>query len=40
MWIITTFSKEDIRMYEFQTKKEAVNFMKTIKVRKVLTYIE
>jgi hypothetical protein len=40
MWLITTFSESNIRMYEFQNKNEAENVMKRITIPKVLTFID
>lgn len=39
MWIITTFSKEAIKMFEFDTEKEAVEAYKNIAGHKFLSHI-
>ena len=40
MWNITVFNNgKDLRMYEFNTEKEAKNFLKSIQGNKILTQI-
>ncbi|MCM2535645.1 hypothetical protein NDK43_29375 [Neobacillus pocheonensis] len=40
MWVITVFSNEEsIRMYEFNTEKEAREFFENIQDYKILTEI-
>ena len=40
MWNITVFKKgKSVRMYEFNTEKEAKNFFESIQGYKILTHI-
>lgn len=39
MWIITKFSNETIKMYEFDTKEEANEALKNINGNKILSEI-
>ena len=40
MWNITVFNNgKDLRMYEFNTEKEAKNFLESIQGNKILTQI-
>ncbi|WP_275425413.1 hypothetical protein [Bacillus sp. CGMCC 1.16541] len=39
MWIITGYSKKEIKMFEFRTEKEAREALKTIQGCKILTHV-
>ncbi len=39
MWIITLYSKDSIRMFEFESAKEAKEYFKSIKGSKILSEI-
>ncbi|MGE7907229.1 hypothetical protein ACQKNS_22800 [Peribacillus sp. NPDC094092] len=39
MWVITVFLKENIKIFEFDTEKEAKELFKNIKGNKILSEI-
>ncbi|MEF2094576.1 hypothetical protein V3595_07855 [Bacillus sp. CFBP9009] len=39
MWVITVFLKENIKIFEFDTEKEAKEIFKNIKGNKILSEI-
>ncbi|MFC0274951.1 hypothetical protein ACFFIX_26990 [Metabacillus herbersteinensis] len=39
MWVITAYSDENIRMFEFEDEIEAKEFIKSIKGNKILSHV-
>ncbi|WP_170974005.1 hypothetical protein [Peribacillus simplex] len=39
MWVITVFLKENIKIFEFETEKEAKEIFKNMKGNKILSEI-
>lgn len=38
MWVVTVFNKDDVRVYEFNTKAEAVNTLKKHRGSAILSF--
>lgn len=38
MWVVTVFNKNDVRIFEYQTKVEATNALKQLRGSAILSY--
>lgn len=38
MWVLTTFERDNVRMFEFETKEEAIKALKEINLPGIISY--